>query len=105
MQRDKAYIDSHAPVYYLYVRGKQDMELNGDEYLPTSDGDGDDMIMIPVYDYETQTIALLGKYVDAMPKALWVDNIAKIQVIANTADDEPQTYTDRRQILPSCFRR
>ena len=97
LQRDKAYIDSHAPVYYLYVRGRQDMELNGDEYLPTGDGDGDDMIMIPIYDYETQTIALLGKYVDAMPKALQADNIARIQVITNTADDEPQTYTDYTQ--------
>lgn len=97
MQRDKAYIDSHAPVYYLYVRGRQNVELYGDAYLPTGDGDGDDMIMIPIYDYETQTIALLGKYVDAMPKALQADNIAKIQVIANTADDEPQTYTDYTQ--------
>ena len=98
LQRDKGYIDSHAPVYYLYVRGRQDMELNGDEYLPTGDGDGDDMIMIPIYDYETQTIALLSKYVDAMPKALQADNIARIQVIANTADDEPQTYTDYTQV-------
>lgn len=97
LQRDKAYIDSHAPVYYLYVRGRQDMELNGDEYLPTGDGDGDDMIMIPIYDYETQTIAILSKYVDVMPKALQADNIARIQVIANTADDEPQTYTDYTQ--------
>ena len=56
------------------------------------------VIMIPIYDYETQTIALLSKYVDAMPKALQADNIARIQVIANTADDEPQTYTDYTQV-------
>lgn len=97
LQRDKAYIDSHAPVYYLYVRGRQNMGLNGDEYLPTGDGDGDDMIMIPVYDYETQTIALLGKYVDAMPKTLRVDNIAKISVAKYIIDDGPQEFKDYTQ--------
>lgn len=97
LQRDKAYIDSHAPVYYLYVRGRQNMGLNGDEYLPTGDGDGDDMIMIPVYDYETQTIALLGKYVDVMPKTFGTDNIAKIRIITDVSDDGEEKYQDFTQ--------
>ena len=98
LQRDKAYIDSHAPVYYLYVRGKQDVELYGDERLPSGEGDGDDIIIIPIYDYETQTIALLGKYVDVMPKTFSVDTIAKI---SNGEYEEYTQAADIAKLIPA----
>lgn len=98
LQRDKAYIDSHAPVYYLYVRGKQDVELYGDERLPSGEGDGDDVIIIPIYDYETQTIELLGKYVDVMPKTFSVDTIAKI---SNGEYEEYTQAADIAKLIPA----
>ena len=99
LQRDKTYIDSHAPEYYLCVRGGREewIEENISNYEPNVDASGDDMIVIPVYGYETQTIALLSKYVDAMPKTLSVDNIAKISVAKYIIDDGPQEFKDYTQ--------
>lgn len=95
LQRDKAYIDSHAPEYYLCAIGKWKLQ-DGDESgsLPNADTDGDDMIVIPIYGYETQTLSLIRKYVDAMPKTIGVDDVAKVSV---AVDDDPQKYQDFTQ--------
>lgn len=95
LQRDKAYIDSHAPEYYLCAIGKWKLQ-DGDESgsLPNADTNGDDMIVIPIYGYETQTLSLIRKYVDAMPKTIGVDDVAKVSV---AVDDDPQKYQDFTQ--------
>lgn len=95
LQRDKAYIDSHAPEYYLCAIGKWKLQ-DGDESgsLPNADTNGDDMIVIPIYGYETQTLSLISKYVDAMPKTIGVDDVAKVSV---AVDDDPQKYQDFTQ--------
>ncbi len=100
LQRDKAYFDSHAPEYYLYVKGGIADSEEVDEvynYRPSVNSIGDDMIVIPIYDYETQTIALLSKYVDAMPETFGTDNIAKIRVITDVSDAGEAKYQDFTQ--------
>lgn len=100
LQRDKAYFDSHAPEYYLYVKGGIADSEEVDEvynYRPSVNSIGDDMIVIPIYDYETQTIALLSKYVDAMPETFSTDNIAKIRVITDVSDAGEAKYQDFTQ--------
>lgn len=94
LQRDKTYIDSHAPEYYLCVRGaiEELMYGNGSGHELDVETGGDDMIAIPIYGYETQTIALLSKYVDAMPETFSVDAIAKI------SDDGDKEYTQAANI-------
>ncbi len=100
LQRDKAYFDSHAPEYYLYVKGGIADSEEVDEvynYRPSVNSIGDDMIVIPIYDYETQTTALLSKYVDAMPETFSTDNIAKIRVITDVSDAGEAKYQDFTQ--------
>lgn len=100
LQRDQTYIDSHAPEYYLCVRGaiEELMYGNGSGHKLDVETGGDDMIAIPIYGYETQTIAILSKYVDAMPETFSVDTIAKI------SDDGYEEYTqatDIAKLLPA----
>lgn len=102
LQRDKAYIDSHAPEYYLCVKGGIAESVEADEdygyrYRPSVNAGGDDTIVIPIYGYETQTIALLSKYVDAMPETFGTDNIAKIRIITDVSDDGEEKYQDFTQ--------
>lgn len=98
LQRDKAYMDSHAPEYYLCATGKCKIQANDESGdLPNSDTNGDDMIVIPIYDYETQTLSLIRKYVDAMPKTFNVDNVAKISVSLYVSDDGKEEYQDFTQ--------
>ena len=95
LQRDKAYIDSHAPEYYLCAIGKWKLQTDDESgSLPNADTNGDDMIVIPIYGYETQTLSLIRKYVDAMPKTIGVDDVAKVSV---AVDDDPQKYQDFTQ--------
>lgn len=98
LQRDKTYMDSHAPEYYLCARGKWRMQNeDANAHLPDSDTNGDDMIVIPIYSYETQTLSLIRKYVDAMPKTFTVDNVAKISVFLYVSDDGKEEYQDFTQ--------
>jgi hypothetical protein len=95
LQRDQTYIDSHAPEYYLRVRGAIEESMYGNG--ANVDTSGDDIITIPVYSYETQTIALLSKYVDAMPETFGADSIAKIRVITDVSDEGEEKYQDFTQ--------
>lgn len=96
LQRDKTYIDSHAPELYLYLRGSYDLN-SGDSQLAPDDASGDDIIAIAVYGYETQTLSIISKYVDVMPESFRTDNVAKISVLVDISDEGVEKYQDFTQ--------
>ncbi|MDO4287391.1 MAG: DUF6449 domain-containing protein [Eubacteriales bacterium] len=112
----KDYVSSNLPVLVIRAAGEQaisDWYWTSLEDMDITGGDIDDIIDIPVYACQTETLKQLGKYVDNLETGFGSAQIVKVSVENYDEYEESYTeYTDEEHIakwkpylIPSCCER
>ncbi|MCD8355447.1 MAG: DUF6449 domain-containing protein [Clostridia bacterium] len=94
----KEYVTDNIPVLAVRVAGKQAVEEWDKKDLADLEMTGgmeDDIIDIPVYSCETETLELLGKYIEDFSVGFMPEKVVCINVTTYTDDGDEETETFR----------
>lgn len=98
LELTKSYVSEEVPVLIIRVVGKQAVE-EWRKYdlcdLDMTGGDWDDIIDIPVYSCETETLELLEKYVEEFSVGFMPEKVVCMNVTTYTDDGDEKTETFR----------